>query len=136
MEKCEGNDMIAAFENYSIYYDEPFADFSSIPTSFLAKVARKNVKVAIGDDGGDELFYGYHTYQDLKKTELFYKLFPFVIRKSLYPVIHPILGHNLYKLRTRDMKEQFICRGSYGEFYDAANLTQLYWRMICLISNI
>lgn len=43
-------------------FDEPFGDTSGIPTYLLAKTARRDVKVALSADGGDEQFCGYESY--------------------------------------------------------------------------
>jgi asparagine synthase (glutamine-hydrolysing) len=55
-------EIIESLEDIITHFDEPFADSSSIPTYHISKFASSYVKVALGGDGGDELFAGYPRY--------------------------------------------------------------------------
>jgi len=62
--------------------DEPMADASILPTYLLSKFTRQYVKVALGGDGGDELFAGYPTYLAHKFARQYE-----VFLRSLHPVV-------------------------------------------------
>ena len=55
-------DPALVIEKISHILDQPFADSSIVPTYLLAKFARENLIVALGGDGGDEVFGGYDRY--------------------------------------------------------------------------
>jgi asparagine synthase (glutamine-hydrolysing) len=47
--------------------DDPAADYAIIPTWFLAQRARRDVKVVLSGEGGDEIFAGYPRYRSAMK---------------------------------------------------------------------
>jgi len=81
-------------------FDEPFGDASSIVTGFVAKQARKYVKMALSGDGGDEVLSGYTAYQGEKVSE-FYNLIPFPLRYLTQNTIHilNLISSGHYKTR-------------------------------------
>ena len=91
------------------YLDEPLADASILPTFLLSRFTSQRVKVALGGDGGDELFAGYPIYQALKLIR-YYEIFP----RELRSVIHrlaarlPVSHRNI----SFDFKIKQLLRGA------------------------
>ena len=56
------------------YFDEPFGDYSMIPTYLVSQVASKYVTVCLSGTGSDELFGGYSRYSEFAKINKLRKL--------------------------------------------------------------
>ncbi|QQS34401.1 MAG: asparagine synthase (glutamine-hydrolyzing) [Acidobacteriota bacterium] len=79
------------------WLDEPLSDGSLIPTYMLARFVRHHVTVALGGDGGDELFAGYPMYYGHRVARA-YKMIPAFLRSGLIePVVRalPVSTKNL-----------------------------------------
>jgi len=77
--------------------DEPLGDASIIPTYLLSAFTRRHVKVALGGDGGDELFAGYPTMR-AHRLAGYYRRAPRLLREGLVaPVVRrlPVSRDNL-----------------------------------------
>src|SRR2546425_6848820 len=64
------------------WMDEPISDPSLVPTYLLSRFTRKHVTVALGGDGGDEIFAGYPMYFGHRMARAFLSV-PRVMRRSL-----------------------------------------------------
>jgi asparagine synthase (glutamine-hydrolysing) len=54
--------------------DEPMSDPSIVPTYLLSALTREHVTVALGGDGGDELFAGYETFYAMRLADWYARL--------------------------------------------------------------
>ena len=63
-------------------FGEPFADSSCIPTYYVSQQTKKHVTVALGGDGGDELFAGYERYQAMMLAETYQRM-PLIAKRFI-----------------------------------------------------
>jgi len=68
-------DLLGLVPTLSNILDEPMADASILPTYLLSKFTRELVTVALGGDGGDELFAGYPTYLAHRFAQFYERFF-------------------------------------------------------------
>ncbi|HEX9938072.1 MAG TPA: asparagine synthase (glutamine-hydrolyzing) [Longimicrobium sp.] len=64
-------------------YDEPLADSSMVPTFLVSKLVREHATVALGGDGGDELFAGYGHYRWILRQEELRRVVPGPVRRAV-----------------------------------------------------
>ena len=83
------------------WMDEPFSDPSLVPTYLLSRFTRKHVTVALGGDGGDEIFAGYPMYAGIKWAEI-YKRVPLSMRNK---IIEPLI--RLLPVKTKNLSFDF-----------------------------
>lgn len=79
------------------WLDEPMSDGSLLPTFLLSRFVRKYVTVALGGDGGDEIFAGYPMYFGHKVANIYAKIPRFVRNGLIEPVVNnlPVSTKNL-----------------------------------------
>lgn len=82
-----GEDSLRVIPKVFDLLDEPMADASIIPTYLLSEFTREHVTVALGGDGGDELFAGYQTFQ----AELIYDYLSSLPRGLGVSLLHQIV---------------------------------------------
>jgi len=61
-------------------YDEPMADSSMVPTYLVSQAIRREATVALGGDGGDELFGGYFHYEWARRQDMIRRFIPAPVR--------------------------------------------------------
>lgn len=95
--------------------DEPMADSSILPTYLLCRYARERVTVALGGDGGDELFAGYDPFKALGPATWYRRLVPGWLHGRLRSLAE------LIPVSPRNMSLEFrIKRGLRGVSYPEA----------------
>jgi asparagine synthase (glutamine-hydrolysing) len=72
-------------------YDEPLADSSMIPTFLVTREISRRCKVALGGDGGDELFGGYTHHKWLLQHDVLRAVVPSQVRRSVGRALEAVI---------------------------------------------
>jgi asparagine synthase (glutamine-hydrolysing) len=96
------------------WMDEPMSDPSLVPTYLLSRFTRKHVTVAIGGDGGDEIFAGYPMYFGHRISRAYDRLPRFFKRGIVEPGVNLLPVKNKY-LSFDYKARQFIAASRYDE---------------------
>jgi asparagine synthase (glutamine-hydrolysing) len=64
-------------------YDEPLGDSSMVPTYLVSRLVRASCTVALGGDGGDELFGGYMHYSRIQEQARWRRMIPGVLKRAI-----------------------------------------------------
>ena len=68
-------------------YDEPIGDSSMVPTYLVSRLVRRHATVALGGDGGDELFGGYPQHGWVQRQERLRRYLPRPLRAALHALL-------------------------------------------------
>ncbi|WP_028850355.1 asparagine synthase (glutamine-hydrolyzing) [Thermocrispum municipale] len=92
------------------YLDDPVADPALVPLWFIAREARKHVKVVLSGEGSDELFGGYTIYREPISLRAFEKV-PGALRRALGKVSQRIpegtKGKDLLRRGSLTLEERY-----------------------------
>jgi asparagine synthase (glutamine-hydrolysing) len=113
-------EFVAALPEIVWYLDEPVADPALVPLFFIAREARKHVKVVLSGEGADELFGGYTIYREPLSLRPFDYL-PRPVRRSLgkasKPLPDSLRGKSLLHRGSLTLEERYY--GNARSFSDA-----------------
>jgi asparagine synthase (glutamine-hydrolysing) len=113
-------EFVAALPEIVWYLDEPVADPALVPLFFIAREARKHVKVVLSGEGADELFGGYTIYREPLSLKPFDYL-PRGLRKSVGKMAGPLpegmRGKSLLHRGSLTLEERYY--GNARSFSDA-----------------
>lgn len=132
---CGTAEMLSMMDNFTYFYDEPFADNSLIPTSLIAKEAKKSVTVVLGGDGGDELFYGYKKYQRFIQASYIYR-YPWIRNLFYHSFKHFLPDKIRERVQHTDLYTCYLSENHYkGERFDRKEMFKTLYSMPYLLNH-
>ncbi|GIO24187.1 asparagine synthase (glutamine-hydrolyzing) [Oceanobacillus sp. J11TS1] len=111
------------------HMDDPLADPSCVPLYFVAREAKKQVKVVLSGEGADELFGGYNIYREPESLKVFQSI-PKPVKHMLAKVAHVlpegVRGKSFLERGTTPLSERYIGNAKMFEDEQLKELMQHY----------
>ena len=114
-------------DEISVFSDDPVMDSSIIPTYLITKEIKKHCTVALGGDGGDELFGGYDHYSRLINFVKIKKILPKNLSKLISNLSKSYLpigfrGRNWLNLLSKNLSKDFL---DFAVYFDEFNNSKI-----------
>jgi len=99
-------DVLDNFVEHMAFMDEPSGDGAAIPSYILAKEAKKDVRVLLSGEGGDEVFNAYETHRAYGARKKYRSMIPQPVRAMIKSMAH-ILPSSYKKLSFDFLAKRF-----------------------------
>jgi asparagine synthase (glutamine-hydrolysing) len=93
------------------HMDDPLADPAAVPLYFVAREARKHVKVVLSGEGADELFGGYNIYREPQSLQMFNYIprpIKYVLKMLSRLLPDGVKGKNFIERGVTPLEERYI----------------------------
>lgn len=87
VERFGSQSLLEVIDDHFDDMPEPIADYSSLPTYLVSKIARKTNTVMLSGDGGDELFWGYPRFLTFANSAPYFRIPGKLPRKAVKKVL-------------------------------------------------
>lgn len=119
-------ELVADLPSIVWHYGQPIADVSIVPNHYLARSARRWMKVALNGDGGDELFGGYARPMLERVAAPYRRVLPLTVRRALAGTLRDHAGGPLRRAAllaaagAGSAEDAFVYDRSFRPYRDAA----------------
>ncbi|MFC4023430.1 asparagine synthase (glutamine-hydrolyzing) [Oceanobacillus longus] len=111
------------------HMDDPLADPACVPLYFVAREARKHVKVVLSGEGADELFGGYNIYREPESLKYF-NYMPIGLLQAIHRVAamlpEGMKGKSFLERGTTPLRERYIGNAKMFEEKQKSELLRNY----------